>query len=244
MACDYSRMTYMRKILIALTAMVAVLGTFIPATATVPHNVAASPRKALTNCSGTLGDWTILQHANFGDLTDVDGDPQADVVMVGDSIFTRGNQELATWLAGRGKTLAGSYWSGRPMQPAVDWALSLTTKPKILVFANETNQLFDPAAVSAQMDRLTAWAATAPVTRLIVVDTFAQRTATAACDLRNAGWINNQVRDRIDGNEVCSWWNGFAQDPNRIGNYIQDGIHPYEGVGTNYWAAVVGNCIY
>jgi hypothetical protein len=229
----------MRKILIALTAVAAVLGTVVPATATVPHSVTMSPRRALTNCSGTLGDWTILQHGNFGDLTDVDGDPQADVVIVGDSITTRGYQELATWLAGRGKTLAGSYWSGRPMQPAVDWALSLTTKPKILVFANETNQLFDPAAVSAQMDRLTAWAAEAPVTRLITVDTFAQRIATAACDLRNAGWINNQLKG-----EVCSWWNGFAQDPNRIGNYIQDGIHPYEGVGTNYWAAVVGNCIY
>ena len=239
-----------RKILIALTAAVAVLGTFSPGTATgaaihASTEAAAKPRKTTSNCSGSLGDWTVLQHANFGDLTDRDGDPQADVVIVGDSITTRGYDQLATWLAGRGKTLAGSYWSGRPVTPAVDWALSLSTKPKILVMASGTNNIFDSVQTTLpQVQRLKAWADAEPKTRLIWVDTYAQRAATDTCDLRNSGWVNNQIREGMAGDQVCSWWYGFAQDPNRVGNYLQDGIHPYEGVGTNYWAAVVGNCIY
>ena len=249
--CNYSRMNTTRKILLAITAAVAVLGTITPATATIPHSAitaAAKPRKAASNCSGTLGDWTVLQHANFGDLTDVDGDPQADVVIVGDSITTRGYDQLATWLAARGKTLAGSYWSGRPTTPAVDWALSLTTKPKILVMASGTNDIFNPAVMAAQAARLKAWADAAPVTRLIWVDTFAQRPATDTCDLRNSGWVNNLIRKNIGDSQVCDWWYGFAQDPNRITNYLSDGIHPMDaaggGAGTNYWAAVVGGCVY
>ncbi len=233
----------MRRLLIALTVTVAVLGTFSPATATVPTSV-TSTSKARTNCSGVLGDWTTFQHANFGDLTDLDGDPAADVVIVGDSITTRGYAELATWLAARGKTLAGSYWSGRPTTPAVDWALSLSTKPGILVMASGTNDIFNPAVMTAQVARLKAWADAAPVTRLIWVDTFAQRTATDTCDLRNSGWVNSQIRQTMAGDEVCGWSLGFADNPSRIGYYIQDGIHPIEGVGTNYWAAVIGGCIY
>lgn len=235
-------------VLAALTiaAPVALANTDTAAPASI--TAAAVPRRTLANCSGTLGDWTVLQHANFGDLTDVDGDPQADVVIVGDSITTRGYDQLGTWLAARGKTLAGSYWSGRPVTPAVDWALSLTTKPETLVMASATNNLFDSTqVVLGQVQRLKAWADAEPKTRLIWVDTYAQRPATDVCDLRNSGWINNQIREGMAGGEVCSWWYGFAQDPNRVNNYLSDGIHPIDGsgggVGTNYWAAVVGGCI-
>jgi hypothetical protein len=231
----------MRKLLLALTAAVAALGTFSPATATVPKTVI---QRTTANCSGSLGDWTSLTHSNFGDLTDLDGDPQADVVIVGDSITTRGYSELATWLAGRGKTLAGSYWSGRPTTPAVDWALSLSTKPKILVMASGTNDIFDPAVMLAQVQRLKAWADAAPKTRLIWVRVQAARPATALCDQRNSMWVNAQIATGMAGGETCGWPDGFAQDPNRLANYLQDGIHPYEGIGTNYWAAVLGNCIY
>lgn len=232
--CNYSRM---RKLLLALTAVVAVLGSFLPADAVLVQ----SPRRIRSSCSGTLGDWSTFQHANFGDLTDLDGDPQADVVIVGDSITTRGYSELATWLAARGKTLAGNYWSGRPTAPAVDWALSLSTKPKILVMASGTNDIFDPAVMATQVARLTAWAGT--TTRLIWVRVQAARPATALCDQRNSMWVNAQIS--AGGEETCGWPDGFAQDPNRIGYYLlPDGVHPIEGVGTNYWAAVVGNCIY
>ena len=234
--------------LIALLIAVPVAAT-AHTSATIPADITRAPRKILANCSGTLGDWTVLAHANFGDLTDADGDPQADVVIVGDSITTRGYDQLGTWLAARGETLAGSYWSGRPTTPAVDWALSLTTKPKVLVMASGTNDIYNPAVMLAQVKRLKAWADTAPVTRLIWVDTFVQRPGNEECSLRNSGWVNNQIRDGMAGGEVCSWWYGFAQDPNRVGNYLEpaDGTHqidgPGGGVGTNYWAAVVGGCI-
>lgn len=204
---------------------------------------AMSPDRLRNNCSGVLGDWTGYAHANFGDLTDVDGDPQADVVIVGDSITTRGYTELGAWLSARGKTLAGSYWSGRPTTPAVDWALSLTTKPKLLVMASGANDIYNPVVMAAQVARLKAWAGAAPVTQLLWVDVQVARPATALCDQRNSMWVNAQIRSGLTGGEVCGWSTGFAVDPNRLANYLQDGVHPYEGIGTNYWAAVVGNCV-
>lgn len=227
------------KKLIALLALAAFAVTPAYAANTQPEKPASYAKTRAVNCSGALGDWTVLQHANFGDLS---GPDQADVVIVGDSITTRGYGELSTWLAARGKTLAGSYWSGRPMTPAVDWALSLSTKPKILVMASGTNDIFDPAVVAIQVARLKAWAGT--TTRLIWVDVQAARLLTATCDQRNSMWVNSQIRQGMAGGEVCSWSYGFAADPGRITNYLSDGIHPIEGTGTNYWAAVVGGCIY
>jgi hypothetical protein len=229
--------------LAAAAAAIAIPATR-PTTAYLPTDITqqAGADARRNNCSGALGDWTIYAHANFGDLA---GPDQADVVIVGDSLTTAGHPELATWLAARGKTLAGSYWSSRPTTPAVDWALSLSTKPKILVMASGTNDIFNPAVMAGQVARLKAWADTAPVTRLVWVDVQAARPATALCDQRNSGWINGQIRSGLSAGEVCGWSTGFAIDPNRIGNYLKpDGIHTIEGVGDNYRAAVIGNCIY
>lgn len=237
-------MTVLRWGAAAAAAVALVVPTLRPAQVQVPADVTTQAGSAATSCSGTLGAWTGLTHANFGDLTTADGDPQADVVIVGDSITTGGRTELAAWLAARGKTLAGSYWSGRPTTPAVDWALSLSTKPRILVMASGTNDIFNPAVMAGQVARLKAWAAAAPVTRLVWVDVQAARPATAVCDQRNSGWINAQIRSGLAGADVCGWSIGLAQYPTRITNYLRpDGIHPIEGIGTNYWAAVVGNCI-
>ena len=201
------------------------------------------PERLRTNCSGVLGDWSGYAHGNFGDLTDVDGDPQADVVVVGDSTLTGVTGELAAWLAARGKTLAGNYWSGRPTAPAVDWAKSLTTKPRILVVLAGTNDIFNPAVMAGEVADLQAWADLEPKTRLIWVRVQAARPATALCDQRNSMWVNAQIS--AHARETCGWPDGFAQDPNRIGNYLKpDGIHVIEGVGSNYQAAVIGNCIY
>lgn len=230
------------KKLIALLALAAFAVTPAYAASTQPERPASYAKTRAVNCSGALGDWTVLQHANFGDLS---GPDQADVVIVGDSILTSSVGEQIAWFAGRGKTLAGSYWSGRPAEPAVDWALSLSTKPKILLFANLTNNLFDPAAVTPQLTRLKNWADAEPKTRLVVVDVQAARPSTALCDQRNSGWINTQIYQVMNGGEVCSWSYGFAQDPNRIPRYLKtDGIHPVDGIGDSYRAAVVGGCVY
>lgn len=186
--------------------------------------------------SGQLGDWTKQAHATFGDFA------TADVVIVGDSITALGWSELQAALAARGIALAGSYWSGRPTTAAVDWATSLSRKPRVLVMASGTNDIFDPLVMTGQIARLKAWAGSSTV--LVWVDVFAARPGrTEKADRRNAALVNDQIRANLPASSVCSWSMWFAKKPSREGAYLKDGIHPVKGVGTAFWTAVVAGCI-
>lgn len=137
--------------------------------------------------SGTLAPWQTLAHGMTGDWLDTpyDGDPTADVGIIGDSIVTGGWTTLRDNLALKGKTLAVNYYSGRPTAPAVDFALSLTTPPPILIMATGTNDIFDPTVMAAQIARLRA--GMPATTQIYWVDVQAARSATATADQRNTG---------------------------------------------------------
>lgn len=185
--------------------------------------------------SGAIGAWSGNQHGYIGPTMD-----QADVLIVGDSITTLGKTALTTAVEAEGKTLAVNYWSGRPTTPAVDYVLSATVLPPILVMACGTNDIFTPSVMSAQIQRLLDDELPG-CQHLLWVDVQASRPTYAVADQRNSGYINNQIRNKIlDVDHVVPWSEWFAQDPNRIATYIDSGgVHPKVGIGTDFWAEVV-----
>lgn len=184
--------------------------------------------------SGTIGAWSGNQHGYTGPTMDV-----ADVLIVGDSITTLGKEELTAAVAVEGKTLAVAYWSGRPTTPAVDYVLSATVLPPILVMACGTNDVFTPTVMEAQIHRLTD-VVLPGVQHLLWVDTQISRPGFTVADQRNSGYINSQIRNVLDKDHVVPWSEWFAKDPARITSYIDSGgVHPINGVGTNFWAEVI-----
>lgn len=163
----------------------------------------------------------------------------ADVLIVGDSITTLGKEELTTAVEAENKTLAVAYWSGRPTSPAVDYVLSATVLPPILVMACGTNDIFTPTVMEAQIHRLTD--VTLPgVQHLLWVDTQVSRPGYQIADQRNCGYVNSQIRNVLDKDHVVPWSEWFAQDPGRITMYLDSGgVHPINGTGTNFWAEVI-----
>lgn len=186
--------------------------------------------------SGELGDWTTMSHGTIGDVTTTDGTPVADVIVVGDSITARCWPYLRDLVEDNGHTLAVNYWSGRPTTPAVDWALSLSVKPGLLVMATGTNDIFNPPVMRAQA--LRTLAGVTEDTQVMWVDVQAARPTTALADQRNTGWINAQIRDT--GVKVIPWSTWFASNPQRIKTYLTtDGVHPNPTTGCAFWAAVL-----
>lgn len=225
-----------RTIRLALSSVLAL------AIATGLLGPAAARDTAIDFGSGPIGDWTNNANGTIGDVTEADGDPVADVFVVGDSITTLGRSDLIAAMAADGRTVAINYWSGRPTAPAVDWVLSLTTKPKILVMATGTNDIFDPSVMSAQITRLLAGVPS--TTKVLWVDTHASRWSKPAdvqvADQRNSGWVNVQIHDKMGPARVIPWsmWLQY-RGPGYITHYLSDGIHPKAGTGTAFWAEII-----
>lgn len=180
--------------------------------------------------SGTLGDWSGNAHGNTTNWA------TADIGVIGDSITTLGWSKLNTDLAAKGKTLAANYWSGRPTAPALDWLLSNTVLPPVVIVACGTNDIFNPPVMAGQVAR-----ANRVGTEFFWVDVQASRAATAVADQRNSMWVNHQIWNGISDDRVIpwSWW--FASQPSRLTQYLTDGIHPNTTTGVAFWSAVIQN---
>lgn len=190
--------------------------------------------------SGTLGDWSGLQHGYYNPSGKAFAD--VDLLLIGDSITTRGMNEFASLMkTAHNADVAVNYWSGRPTTPAVDYLLSATKLPKRVIMATGTNDIMDPSVMSAQIQRVLANLSARPEPVMLWwVDVQASRPAYAVADQRNAGWVNTQIHDAIGPLQTIPWFRWFASSPGRIQTYISsDGIHPIEGVGTNFWAEVL-----
>ena len=213
--------------------------------------------KATGDCtlygSGCLGDWSTYQHG-------VDGDTStADVLMVGDSIVNRCRLYLRARLAPYNLTIAFDYWSSRPTAdiPSVSASAGAVTRTlsysriyapntfKAVVMGTGTNDIFDPSTMAYNVGRMQG--IDSPV---LWGNVYASRSATATADLRNAGWVNNQIQ--ASGFPTVDWFGFLAGYPGyRIPKYISsDGIHPTygtlppsqptlgDGSGCDAWAAV------
>lgn len=198
--------------------------------------VAATESASATDLygSGELGDWTILGKAIASEATityvrDHDG-----VYMFGDSIAVQDGKALATRLLSRtGKTLAVHNWSGRPTAPAVDALQSWAAKyglPRRILMATGTNDIFNPPAFAAQVDRTMKIAG--PQRTVIWVNTQIARTAKSAtvqlADQRNSAWVNSQLSDaqkKYPNLHIVRWAEYLAAKPTRLTMYLREGVH-------------------
>lgn len=190
--------------------------------------------------SGELGDWSKLSHGFYNPSGKAFG--EVDLLLVGDSITNRGKEEFVSLMkTSHGADVAVNYWSGRPTTPAVDYVLSATVLPRRLVMATGTNDMMDPSVMAAQIKRIVDNLAARPEeVELFWVDTQASRPAYPVADQRNVGWVNQQIHDALELDHIVPWFRWFASNPARIQTYISaDGVHPIEGVGTNFWAEVL-----
>lgn len=182
--------------------------------------------------SGLLGDWSGNAHGQTSNWA------TANFGIIGDSITTLGWSKLSSDLAAKGKTLAVNYWSGRPTTPAMDWLMSNTVLPPVVIVACGTNDIFDPTVMASQVAR-----ASRVGTEFFWVDVQASRwnysTSIQVADQRNSMWVNHQIWEGIPDNRVIpwSWW--FASSPNRLTSYLTDGIHPNTTTGVGFWSAVI-----
>ena len=197
--------------------------------------------------SGCLGDWTGYQHG-------VDGNTAtAEVLVAGDSIVTKCRAYLRQRLAPYGLTVAFDYWSSRPTAdvPSVTSTPGAVTRVlsysriyqpdsfKAVAMFSGTNDIFDPPAMTAQLNRMKA--IDSPVLWGTI---FAGRANTLTADLRNTAWVNQQIT--ASGFPVSDWFAFLASYPGyRIPAHVPDGIHPDygtgaigDGSGCDSWAAI------
>lgn len=196
---------------------------------------------AMNYGSGELSDWTTkskaISTATFYNRAKTDNG----VWMFGDSIANADDSHLAGLLAPR--TLAVNNWNSRPTPPAVDAledAISVYNGlPNYILMATGTNDIFDPPGFGAQVDR--TMALVAGQAQVIWVNVYCGRFAVAQpireSDIRNSGWVNNQLWARAgkyDNLSIVDWYGFLCGNPGyRIGNLLSDGVHTTVPLGQN-----------
>lgn len=228
----------------AWRGFVAFLAALIIAAGLIAYDTTRAPAaSAATSAapnygSGTLLPWTGRDHG-------VDGNPAtADVLIVGDSVTMTCRSYVRAELARYGLTVVFDYWSGRPTAgtgAAVDRALSYSrlhgvNRFKAVAMATGSNDIFNPPAMAPAIDRMKASDAEV-VWVNVFVHRWAQPQSVRDADLRNTGWINNQIA--ASGFPVVRWFEAIASKPARETAYLGDGLHP-NGPGCGYYAAVAG----
>lgn len=231
----------MRFKLAALGAILAtVLGLALPASADLSRVTYDCPAvNGLPghddNGSGCLDPlWPTRAHGQYGNLSG------PDVLLVGDSITTLCKSFLTPRLQAQNLTWGVSYWSGRPTKPAVDWALSLSVKPRVIVMAIGTNDIYNPGVMAAQIQRLVNGM---PGVRIMWVDVRAERPAYAVADMRNSRTVNAQIWNDLAITPV-KWIGWFDAQPSRKALYIdKGGVHPTNPAGCDFWGDATDNVI-
>ncbi|WP_405067346.1 hypothetical protein OG558_37890 [Kribbella sp. NBC_01510] len=184
--------------------------------------------------SGELVNWTVLSRAIASEATityvrDHDG-----VYMFGDSIAVQDGKALATRLLSRsGASLAVNNWSGRPTAPAVDALQSWASRyglPRRILMATGTNDIFNPPAFAAQVDRTMNIVGSHRT--VVWVNTQIARTTKSAtvqlADQRNSAWVNSQLSDaqkKYPNLRIVRWAEYLAAKPARLTMYLREGVH-------------------
>lgn len=166
----------------------------------------------------------------------------ATVWFFGDSIGNGGKATLKTQVEATGNTIVFDTWSCRPTAPAVDalesrLASAVFRKPSLVLMECGTNNIYDPPAMLAQVQR-TVDLCEAHGVELIWIDTFAMRPGFELADLMNCAWVNEAIHQNVPASRIIRWHRWFASNKGRIAARLADGVHP-KPTEYGFWSAAV-----
>lgn len=190
--------------------------------------------------SGTLGPWQDLVRRISSD-----DDIRAALVFngiftFGDSIAVQDGPALERLLRNRtGDSIAVHDWSGQPTSAAVDALADWERRfglPSRIVMAVGSNDIFDPTAFGAQVER--AMQLAGPSRTVYWVNVYVGRVRQPAeiraADESNSAWINQQLEQaavRHPNLRIVRWAEYLATRPDGPANYLRDGIHTSDPLG-------------
>jgi hypothetical protein len=190
--------------------------------------------------SGTLGPWRdlirrISPEDQIRDVLTFDG-----IFLFGDSIAVQDSSALERRLAdSTGDSIAFHDWSGQPTSAAVDaleeWSRDYGL-PWRIVMAVGTNDIFDPPAFAAQVER--AMKIAGPDRTVYWVNVYVSRTkqppAVRDADLANSAWVNDELYDASLDHpnlRIIDWSTFLTSQPGGPTPYLRDGVHTSEPLG-------------
>ena len=234
---------------IIIVVLTATLLALIHLESPTAHAKAAAPAASTSGYgSGTLGSWqannrVISSGAHVRHVVATNG-----ILLFGDSIAVQDGPALGRLLAQHlGTSFAEHSWSGQPASAAVDalaaWAHAYGL-PHRIVMAVGTNDIFDPPAFTAQVDR--AMRIAGPGRTVYWVNVQASRTDEPAsvqvADQRNSEWIDlqlEQARSRYPNLRIVPWAEFLAAHPERMRTDLRDGRHTTVPAGQNARNALI-----
>lgn len=232
-----------RAISLLLTAAVITVAPVVRADgsnrrAAVPTQVTALTA-TVNYGSGTWGGVATTK-AVVGDLD------TADVELLGDSITVRCYPAIVKAFAAMGWTVAVRAQSGQQARNMVDQLTSQLRTPGRVVVIGGSNDIFNPPAVAGQIDRAVDFTNGAGV-RLYWGDTQVARASQTYtvqyADLRNSGWVNNQIHQGLPPASIIQWNAAIGAAVGRgrpLTYYLQDGVHPWVSAGTTPYSHADG----
>lgn len=154
-------------------------------------------------------------------------------LIIGDSVAALTMPYLQAQARQRlGPECAQEVWNGRPTIGAVDALQRIATThglPPHVVMVSGSNDIFDPPAFRAQVER--AARIVGPRRTLVWTSVFVRRpaTGTAAADLGNSRWLTillSRVAARHRNVQVVDWYGFLVERQRRLATYLVDGVHP------------------
>jgi hypothetical protein len=192
--------------------------------------------------SGPLGSWQDLARRISSEDEIRDVQMFNGIFMFGDSIGVQDCSALEDLLQSQaGDSIAFHNWSGQPTSAAVDaladWERQYGLPSRILM-AVGSNDIYDPPAFAAQVERVMHIAGPSRTVFWVNVHVtrFRQPADVRAADQRNTDWVNQQLDDaalRYPNLRIIRWAEYLAAQPGGLTSYLRDGVHTTVPVGQN-----------
>lgn len=226
-----------RTVSLLLTVAVITVAPVVRADGSSRH--AAAPAQIVTSTaavnygSGTWGGVAISK-AVVGSLD------TADVELFGDSVTVRCYPAIVKAFAAKSLTVAVRAQSGQQSRNMVDQLTAQLRTPGLVVVVGGSNDIFNPPAVAGQVARALEFTTGAGV-KLLWADTQVARSSQTYsvqyADLRNSGWVNNQIHQGLPPANIIQWNAAIGAAIGRgrpLTYYLQDGVHPWATAGSGH----------